>query len=97
MLETLLETTREELSSRPRREGFLGDDLSEAELRVLRNFASGESVRQVARELYLSENTVKTHRRSIYRKLGVTTREAMLARAAELQIGAESLPDAHPE
>ncbi len=97
MLETLLETTREELSSRPRREGFLGDDLSEAELRVLRGFASGESVRQVARELYLSENTVKTHRRSIYRKLGVTTREAMLARAAELQIGAESLPDAHPE
>ncbi len=83
MLETLLEKTRDELSLRARRDGFLGDDLSEAELKVLRVLASGASVGDVARELYLSPNTVKTHRRSIYRKLGVRTREELLVRVAE--------------
>ena len=86
MLETLLDTTADELSSRPRREGFLGEDLSEAELRVLRELASGASIGEVARSLYLSQNTVKTHRRSIYRKLGVSTREELLARTAELDL-----------
>ena len=82
---------------RSRREGFFGEELSEAELQGAPSAAPrAESVRQVARQLYLSPNTVKTHRRSIYRKLGVTTREAMLARAAELQIGAESCPTLIP-
>ena len=44
--------------------------------------ASGASLSEVARQLYLSPNTVKTHRRSIYRKLGVSTRAELLAWAA---------------
>ena len=47
---------------------------------MLRGFASGASLGDVARELYLSPNTVKTHRRTIYRKLGVSTREQLLER-----------------
>jgi LuxR family maltose regulon positive regulatory protein len=43
-------------------------------------------VSEVARELYLAPNTVKTHRRTIYRKLGVTTRQEAIARAAELSL-----------
>ena len=40
------------------------------------------SLRQIADELYLSSNTVKTHSRAIYRKLGVHTRaEAVHHRA----------------
>ena len=80
------------LAARPRREGFLGEELSEAELRVLRAFASGASLGEVARELYLSPNTVKTHRRSIYRKLGVSTREQLLARAATLDLSRAQTP-----
>jgi LuxR family maltose regulon positive regulatory protein len=77
-----------------RREGFLGDELSEAELRIVHRLAAGRSVGAVAQELWLSPNTVKTHRRSIYRKLGVRTRAELCERAQELGLddGAGSEP-----
>jgi LuxR family transcriptional regulator, maltose regulon positive regulatory protein len=84
MLEDLIATKEHLLLERHRREGFLGEPLSESELRVLRLLADGRSLREVAKVLFLSLNTVKTHRRTIYRKLGVTTRAEAVARAAEL-------------
>jgi LuxR family transcriptional regulator, maltose regulon positive regulatory protein len=86
MLAPLLTQKEDLLSGRHRREGFVGEVLSESELRVLRQLTEGRSLREVAKELYLSLNTVKSHRRTIYRKLGVTTREEALERAAELGI-----------
>jgi len=86
MLTTLAAKVATELSAPPRHEGFYGEPLSEAELRVLTLLAAGRSVSEVARELYLAPTTVKTHRRTIYRKLGVTTREEAMARAAELSL-----------
>ena len=82
MLDALCEENDEDFHHRARRDGFLGEDLSDAERRVLELFASGRSVSEVAQELWLSANTVKSHRRSIYRKLGATTRHDMLERAA---------------
>jgi LuxR family transcriptional regulator, maltose regulon positive regulatory protein len=43
--------------------------------RILRLLATDLSLREIGRELYLSTNTVKTHTRSIYRKLGVSSRD----------------------
>ena len=48
----------------------------------VRVLASGASLSEVAHELYLSPNTVKTHRRTIYRKLGVSSRGELLRWAA---------------
>jgi LuxR family maltose regulon positive regulatory protein len=62
------------------------DELSERELRVLRLLASDLTQREIGRELYLSLNTVKSHTRSIFRKLGVTGREQAVARARELEL-----------
>jgi LuxR family transcriptional regulator, maltose regulon positive regulatory protein len=59
-------------------------ELSERELAVLRLLASPLSRREIASELYLSLNTVKTHSRHIFRKLGVSSREEATARAREL-------------
>jgi len=86
MLGRLAEQVAAELSAPPRHEGFYGEPLSEAELRVLALLAAGRSVSEVARELYLAPTTVKTHRRTIYRKLGVTNRQEAIARAAELSL-----------
>jgi len=61
-------------------------ELSAAERRILRLLASDLSLREIGRELYLSMNTVKTHTRSIYRKLGVSSRaEAVAAGRAQTQ------------
>jgi LuxR family transcriptional regulator, maltose regulon positive regulatory protein len=93
MLESLLAEKEGGLNGRPRREGFLGEPLSESELRVLRRLADGQSLREVANDLFLSLNTVKTHRRTIYRKLGASTREEALERAAELGVAQDSVTE----
>jgi LuxR family maltose regulon positive regulatory protein len=54
---------------------------SAAELRVLRLLASSLSQREIANELYLSPDTVKSHVRHLYRKLGVATRGEAVERA----------------
>lgn len=59
-------------------------ELSERELAVLRLLESRLSQREIAAELYVSFNTVKTHTRSIFRKLGVASRVDAVDRAREL-------------
>jgi ATP/maltotriose-dependent transcriptional regulator MalT len=59
-------------------------ELSKRELEVLRLLPSGLSQREIAAELYVSFNTVRTHTRVIFRKLGVTSRSEAVARAREL-------------
>jgi LuxR family transcriptional regulator, maltose regulon positive regulatory protein len=60
-----------------------GEDwsLTSAELRVLRFLPSHLSFREIADRLYVSPNTVKTHARGIYRKLGVSSRATAVDRA----------------
>jgi LuxR family maltose regulon positive regulatory protein len=55
--------------------------LTTAELRVLRFLPSHLSFREIADRLYVSPNTVKTHARGIYRKLGVSSRGNAVERA----------------
>jgi LuxR family maltose regulon positive regulatory protein len=62
------------------------ETLSEAELSVLRLLRSELSQREIAAELHLSFNTIKTHTRNIYRKLGVTARTEAVAHARELSL-----------
>jgi DNA-binding NarL/FixJ family response regulator len=51
---------------------------------VLRLLDTDLSVRQIGEELFLSANTVRTHKRSIYRKLSVNSRADAVARALGL-------------
>ena len=61
-----------------------GDALSRTERRVLRLLAGPLTEREIGAELFLTRNTVHTHVTAIYRKLGVASRPAALARAREL-------------
>jgi len=49
-------------------------ELSERESVVLEAVARGLSNREIGRELWISEQTVKFHLRNLYRKLGVSSR-----------------------
>jgi LuxR family maltose regulon positive regulatory protein len=66
----------------PRRSG--NGALSPRELVILRMLRGSLSERDIGRELYLSHNTIHSHTRSIYRKLGVSSRGGALGRAREL-------------
>jgi LuxR family maltose regulon positive regulatory protein len=59
-------------------------ELSDRERDVLRLLGSDLSGPDIARELVVSLNTLRTHTRHIYAKLGVTSRRAAVRRAAEL-------------
>jgi LuxR family maltose regulon positive regulatory protein len=59
-------------------------ELTPKELAVLRLMATRLSRREIGQRLYVSLNTVKTHQRAIYRKLGVQDRNAAVKRAREL-------------
>jgi LuxR family maltose regulon positive regulatory protein len=62
------------------------EELSEGELRVLRLLASELTQREIGAELYLSLNTIKSHTRSIFRKLGASSRDEAVAQARDLEL-----------
>lgn len=53
--------------------------LTEREIQVLRGMAEGKSNAEIGRQLYLSEDTVKTHARRLFRKLEVRDRAQAVA------------------
>ena len=71
---------------RAARGGVSPGELSERELTVLRMLRGGSSEREIGQELFVSFNTVHTHVKSIYRKLGVSSRADAIARALEQQL-----------
>ena len=62
------------------------EELSPSELRVLRYLPTNLTRPEIARELYVSINTVNTHIRNIYSKLGARDRSAAVHRARELRL-----------
>ena len=60
------------------------DPLSEREIEVLQHIAEGLSRQEIAVKLVLSKNTVKTHARNIYSKLGVNSQMQAVAKARAL-------------
>jgi LuxR family maltose regulon positive regulatory protein len=68
----------------PRAPEHLPEPLSQAEARVLRFLPTSLSAPEIARELYVSVNTVRTHMRHVYDKLGAHRRLEAIDRARAL-------------
>ena len=60
--------------------------LTAREEEVLNLLASELTLREIGEQLFLSHNTVKTHTRRIYRKLGVSQRDSAVTRSRDLGI-----------
>jgi LuxR family maltose regulon positive regulatory protein len=79
-----LPAQREEVAARvaaSESDGAILEEISPAELRVLRLLAEGLTRPEIADSLVVSVNTVKTHQRRLYRKLGSAERDIVVARA----------------
>jgi LuxR family maltose regulon positive regulatory protein len=81
----LLAAVNKTEDGRPASQG-LTEPLSERELDVLRLLGTDLGGPEIARELIVSLNTVRTHTKNIYAKLGVNNRRAAVRRARELDL-----------
>ena len=59
------------------------DELTPAEARVRRLAERGLNVRQIAGQLFNTENTIETHLQHIYRKLGINSQRELIALARQ--------------
>jgi LuxR family transcriptional regulator, maltose regulon positive regulatory protein len=85
LLPRRLADARRKLTAPARREAA-GARLSDRELEVLRLLATRMTQREIGERLYLSLNTVKSHAKSIFRKLEVSDRSQAVERARELDL-----------
>jgi LuxR family maltose regulon positive regulatory protein len=67
-----------------RRSGALTEDLTDRELSILRALQGPASQREIGAALFLSINTVKAYNKSLYRKLGVASRQDAVTAARDL-------------
>ncbi|MGH3418560.1 MAG: LuxR C-terminal-related transcriptional regulator, partial [Streptosporangiaceae bacterium] len=81
----LLAAVNKTEDSTPASQGLI-EPLSERELDVLRLLGTDLGGPEIARELVVSLNTVRTHTKNIYAKLGVNNRRAAVRRARELDL-----------
>jgi DNA-binding CsgD family transcriptional regulator len=63
------------------------DSLTNAELRVVRLVTEGLTNPQIASRLFVSAQTVKTHMKNVFRKLGVSSRAELAAQATRRGLG----------
>ncbi len=83
-LEDLEATIGRAVAHAARARGVLNEQLTDRELSILLALRGPLTARQIGSELYLSINTVKGYMKSLYRKLGVVTREDAVRRGREL-------------
>ena len=79
-------SSRLRLASRDQAPILVVEPLTEREREVLRHVSGMLSTAEIASEMYISVNTVKTHLKNINRKLAVTRRSEAVRRARQLEL-----------
>ena len=64
--------------------GALEEKLTNRELEILKHLTTGNPISAIAKQLHISQNTMKTHLRSVYRKLQVDGRHTAVEKARKL-------------
>jgi DNA-binding CsgD family transcriptional regulator len=60
--------------------------LTKRELEILRHLSTGKPISAIGSTLHISQNTMKTHLKNVYRKIGASGRDEAVARAKELYL-----------
>lgn len=85
-LEDLATLITSRLKSRNENLGGLTAALTKRELEILRHLATGKPISAIAETLHVSQNTMKTHLKNIYRKIGASGRDEAVSKAKNLYI-----------
>jgi ATP/maltotriose-dependent transcriptional regulator MalT len=83
-VENLVSAIRANLKQSGANGAGLEQPLTKRELDILRRLSTGLPISQIASSLHISNNTIKTHLKNVYRKLAVDSREAAVEKGREL-------------
>ena len=85
-LENLSRAIRNQMSNFTGSASVIDSPLTRRELMILRRLDSGLPIHQIAGDLHISKNTIKTHLKNIYRKLSADSRHDAVGKARELEL-----------
>ena len=85
-MEQLATAIRERMSKGEASSHSAGVGLTKQELNILRRLGTGLPIAQIAASLHISQNTIKTHLKNLYRKMDVDSREEAVTRGRELSL-----------
>ena len=85
-LEDLATLITSRLKSRSENLGGLTAALTKRELEILRHLETGKPISSIAETLHVSQNTMKTHLKNVYRKIGASGRDEAVSKAKNLYI-----------
>ncbi len=83
-LENLVQDMADRINTITRSSGELEENLTNRELEILKHLNSGNAISQIAKSLHISQNTMKTHLRNLYRKLDADGRHSAVDIAKKL-------------
>ena len=82
-LEELARAAAQRMNNKNNQNTALTQPLTKREIDVLRSLATGKPITAIGKSLHISHNTMKTHLRNIYKKLGVSGRGEAAKKAKE--------------
>jgi LuxR family transcriptional regulator, maltose regulon positive regulatory protein len=85
-LEALASLITRRLKDRSEYLGGISSALTKRELEILRHLSTGKPISAIATSLHISQNTMKTHLKNVYRKIGASGREQAVEKARNLYI-----------
>ena len=85
-LEELTSLITARLKERSENTMGLNASLTKRELEILRHLSTGNPISAIASTLHISQNTMKTHLKNVYRKIGASGRDEAVAKAKTLYI-----------
>jgi ATP/maltotriose-dependent transcriptional regulator MalT len=83
-IESVVHEMSERIKSSNSDTGALEEKLTNRELEILKHLTTGNPISAIAKQLHISQNTMKTHLRNVYRKLDVDGRHTAVEKARKL-------------
>ncbi|MTA25116.1 MAG: hypothetical protein F2528_04060 [Actinobacteria bacterium] len=83
-MEQISKTLRDRMANSNHKSDQLENPLTKREIEILNRLSTGLPISQIASNLHISNNTIKTHLKSVYKKLGADSRESAVEKGREL-------------